>query len=291
MNDGGNKTNRAKRRQIYFTWRRFHKNKLALIGVIIIIINLLIAALAPYIAPHHPFAQNFRMMNKGISLTHLFGCDQVGRDIFSRILLGTSLTLRISIAAVMIGLLVGTLIGMLGAYYGRIVDAIVVFGTDILLAFPDFLLAVAVIAAIGSGMTGVIIASGFSSIPQFIRMTRGVVLREKGKEYVVAAKAIGENSASVMIRYILPNVLSSIIVLATLRMAVVILIASGLSFLGLGPPPPSPEWGAMLNEGKAYLRTAPQISVFPGLAIMILVLAFNLFGDGLRDALDPRMKL
>jgi peptide/nickel transport system permease protein len=264
---------------------------MALVGGTIILMNLVVAFLAPYIAPYHPFQQNFRMMNKGISADHWLGCDYMGRDIFSRILYGTLVTLRISFIAVTMGLLLGTLIGMIGGYYGKKVDMIVVFFTDILLTFPDFLLAVAVIAAIGPGMTGVIMASGFSSIPQFIRITRGVVLKEKDKDYVVAAKAIGESNISIMLRYVLPNCMVSIIVLTTLRMAVVILIASGLSFLGLGPPPPSPEWGAMLSEGRPYLQTAPQISVFPGFAIMILVLAFNLFGDGLRDALDPRMKI
>jgi peptide/nickel transport system permease protein len=204
---------------------------------------------------------------------------------------GAKITLGICSLAVLMGFSVGTLIGMIGGYYGRKIDVIVVYLTDVLLAFPGLLLAIAVVAAIGPGITGVIVASGFSSIPQFIRITRGIVLSEKEKDYVIAARAIGESSTAIMGRYILPNCVPPLVVLLTMRMGVIILIAAGLSFLGLGAQPPLPEWGAMLSEGREYLVTAPHISIFPGLAIMILVLAFNLLGDGLRDALDPRMKL
>ena len=290
MNNKRKNLDRGKNTQLIFVWRRFRRNKLALAGMALILITILVAIFESSIAPYDPFNQNFKMIGKSMSSDHWFGCDQMGRDVFSRIIFGTSITLEISSAAVAIGLFFGTLIGMIGGYYGGKVDAAVIYLTDVLLAFPGFLLAIAVVAAIGPGMIGVILASGFSSIPQFIRITRGVVFGEKEKDYVDAARAIGESNASIMIRYIFPNCVASLVVLSTLRMAVVILIASGLSFLGLGPPPPSPEWGAMLNEGRAYLQVAPHMSIFPGLALMIVVLAFNVFGDGLRDALDPRMK-
>ncbi|MBT4266891.1 MAG: ABC transporter permease [Deltaproteobacteria bacterium] len=277
--------------QLTLTWRRLSRNKMALIGLIIIAFIILVAVLAPYVAPYDPLKQDFRAMRKSISAAHWFGTDQLGRDIFSRIIVGAGITLRISFSAVFLGLIVGVCIGMLGGYYGNKIDLVVSYITDILLAFPGLLLAMAIVSITGPSVTGVVLAVGLSSIPQFVRMTRGVVLSEKEKDYVMAARAIGENSLNIMLRYILPNCLAPLTVLTTLRMAVVVLIASGLSFLGLGVQPPTPEWGAMLNEGRSYLQTAPLLSLFPGLTIMFLVLAFNLLGDGLRDALDPRMKL
>jgi len=272
-------------------WWRFRRNKLSMMGVVIILIFIAVGVFAPHLTPYDPRKQNLRMINKGPSAEHWFGCDQMGRDIFSRILHGAAITLCISGTAVAMGLIVGSIVGIFGGFYGGKIDFLVTYVTDILLAFPGFLLAIAVVAAIGPGLTGVIIAVGFTSIPQFIRIARGSVLREKERGYVTAARAIGENNLSIITRYILPNCVAPLVILLTLRMAFVILIASGLSFLGLGAQPPSPEWGAMLSEGRAYLQTAPHTSIFPGLAIMVLVLAFNLFGDGLRDALDPRMKL
>jgi peptide/nickel transport system permease protein len=278
-------------RPLMVKWRRFRRNRLAMMGVVIILIIIAAGVFAPNLSPYDPRKQNLRMMNKPPSAEHWFGCDQMGRDIFSRILYGAAITLYISGAAVAMGLIVGSTVGIIGGFYGGKIDLLLTYVTDILLAFPGFLLAIAVVAAIGPGLTGVIIAAGFSSIPQFIRIARGAALGEKEREYITAARAIGENNLSIITRYLLPNCVAPLVILGTLRMAFVILIASGLSFLGLGAQPPSPEWGAMLSEGRAYLQTAPHSSIFPGLAIMILVLAFNLFGDGLRDALDPRMKL
>jgi len=291
MNEKNDAKDKGTGNQVASIWRLFRRNKLALLGMTLILVIVLAAIFAPYIAPYDPSQQDFQMLRKPMSAKHWFGSDQMGRDIFSRILLGAPITLRITVFAVTIGFFVGTLIGLIGGYYGGMVDMVVVYLTDILLAFPGFLLALAVIAAIGPGITSVIIASGFSSIPQFIRIIRGSVLVEKEKDYVLAARAIGESNTSIAIRYIFLNCIAPIIIFVTLRMAVVVLIASGLSFLGLGAQPPSPEWGAMLSEGKGYLQTAPHISIFPGLAIMILTLGFNLLGDGLRDALDPRMKI
>jgi peptide/nickel transport system permease protein len=276
--------------QLTLTWRRLRRNKMAVVGLVIIAFIILAAILAPYVAPHDPLKQDFRMLRKSISAQHWFGTDQLGRDILSRIICGAGITLKIAFSAVLIGFAIGTIIGLIGGYYGNKIDLAILYVTDILLAFPGILLALAVVAILGPSVIGVVVAAGFSSIPQFIRMTRSVVLSEKQKDYVMAARATGENNTSIMLRYILPNCLAPLMVLFSLRLAVVVLIAAGLSFLGLGVQPPSPEWGAMLNEGRAYLQTAPLISIFPGLAIMILVLAFNLLGDGLRDALDPRMK-
>jgi len=277
--------------QLALVWRRMRRNRLAIIGMAIILAILLISFSAPYIAPYDPLKQNFRKLLQPVSAEHWFGCDQVGRDIFSRVLYGSAITLRIGVLAIIIGLTCGTCLGMLGGYYGGLVDVGVVYLTDILLAFPGLLLALAVIAVLGSGITSVTLACSFSSIPQFIRVTRGMVLSEKEKDYVTAARSIGENNNAIMFRYILPNCIPALIVLLTLRVAIIILIASGLSFLGFGAQPPSPEWGAMLSEGRMYLQTAPHVAIFPGVAISILVLAFNLLGDGLRDALDPRMKI
>jgi len=291
MNDLPSIRDLKKRSSILLMWRRFRRNRLALWGFFVVFFILLAALLAPFIAPYDPLQQDFRNMRKSISAQHWFGCDQMGRDIFSRIIYGARITLRIATFAVMMGFFVGTLIGLIGGYYSGYVDVGVVYLTDILLAFPTFLLAIAVVAAISPGIPGVIIASGFSSIPQFIRLARGLALTEKEKDYVLAARAIGETNPSILIRYIFPNCVAPLVVMLTLRMASVVLIASGLSFLGLGAQPPSPEWGAMLSEGRGYLQTAPLLSIVPGLAVMTLILGFNLMGDGLRDALDPRMKM
>ena len=272
-------------------WLRLSRNRMAIVGLVIIALFICTALLAPYLAPYSPLKQNLLLVSRGPSAQHWLGCDQVGRDIFSRIIHGTVVTFKIALTSVLMGLFLGTAIGAIGGYYGGTVDAGVVFLADILLAFPGLLLAIAIVAAVGTGLGAVIIATGFSTIPQFIRVTRGVVMGEKERDYVLAARAIGENHRSIIVRYILPNCIAPIVVLLTLRVAAIILIASGLSFLGLGVQPPTPEWGAMLAEGRGYLQKAPHIAMFPGLAIMLVVLAFNLLGDGLRDALDPKMKI
>ena len=272
-------------------WRRLQRNRLALPGLGIIFLVVLSSLLAPWIAPFDPFKQDFSLIMKPMDLHHWFGTDQLGRDIFSRILFGSRITLTISLVSVCIGMFLGSLIGLLGGYYGGKIDGAIIWMTDLALAFPGMLLAIAVIASVGPGLAGIIIATAIYSIPQFIRVARGSTLLEKRKEYVVAASCIGETDFSILFRYVLPNCLTPLAVLFTLQMANIILIASGLSFLGLGAQPPSPEWGAMLSQGRTYLQTAPHLSLFPGMAIMIVVLSFNLFGDGLRDALDPRMRI
>ena len=273
------------------TWVRLLRNRMALVGLSVIALFLFTALLAPLFAPYDPLKQDLLSIRAGISSEHWLGCDQVGRDVLSRILFGTSVTLKIALISVLIALIFGTAIGSIGGYYGGKADAGIVFLTDVLLAFPGLLLAIAIVAAVGTGLASVILAAGFSSVPGFIRITRGVVMGEKERDYVLAARAIGESNLSIIIRYILPNCIAPIVVLLTLRLATIILTTSGLSFLGLGVQPPTPEWGAMLAEGRGYLQQAPHIAMFPGLAIMMVVLGFNLLGDGLRDALDPRMKI
>ncbi|MBW2061507.1 MAG: ABC transporter permease [Deltaproteobacteria bacterium] len=285
INDEKRKTN------LKLAWLRLKRNRIALTGMVIILLFFLTGIFASHLAPHDPFKQDLDKIRTGLSFEHPLGCDQVGRDVLSRIIYGALITIKIVIISVAIGLFIGSTIGIIGGYYGRKVDMVVIFLADLLLAFPGLILAIAIIAAAGTGLTGVILAIGLSSIPQFIRVTRSVVIGEKESDYVLAARAIGEGDLNIMVRYILPNCLAPIVVLVMLRIAIIILIASGLSFLGLGVQPPTPEWGAMLAEGRAYLQIAPHIVIFPGLAIMIVVLAFNLFGDGLRDALDPRMKM
>ena len=280
-----------RKKQWRLTWIRFRRNRMAMVGMVIILLSILIALLSPYLAPYNPLKQDLQSIGAGISREHWLGCDQVGRDILSRILCGTPITLKIGLISVILGLILGTVIGAIGGYYGGKTDAVVVFFTDVLFSFPGMLLAIAIVAAVGAGLGAVIIAAGASSIPQFIRITRGVVMAEKERDYVLAARAIGEGNLSIIGRYILPNCLAAILVLLTVRIATIILIVSGLSFLGLGVQPPTPEWGAMLAEGRGYLQKYPHIAMFPGLAIMIVVLAFNLLGDGLRDALDPKMKI
>jgi len=277
--------------QWQLTWFRLRRNRMALVGLVIIVLFVFTALFAPLFAPYDPLKQDLSSIRAGISAKHWLGCDQVGRDVLSRILFGTAVTLKIALTSVLIALILGTAIGSIGGYYGGKTDAGIVFLTDVLLAFPGLLLAIAIVAAVGTGVSSVILAAGFSSLPQFIRITRGAVMGEKERDYVLAARAIGESNGSIIARYILPNCIAPIVVLLTLRIATIILTASGLSFLGLGVQPPTPEWGAMLAEGRGYLQQAPHIAMFPGFAIMIVVLGFNLLGDGLRDALDPRMKI
>jgi ABC-type dipeptide/oligopeptide/nickel transport system permease subunit len=272
-------------------WGRLRRYRLAVTGLVIILLVILSSLFAPSIAPFDPFKQDFSLIMKPTDRVHWFGTDQLGRDILSRVLFGSRITLTISFFSVCIGMILGSVIGLLAGFYGGRIDSAIVWMTDLALAFPGMLLAIAVIASVGPGLEGIIIATAVYSTPQFIRLARGSALLEKRKEYVAAASCIGETDFSILFRYVLPNCLAPLAVLFTLQMANVILIASGLSFLGLGAQPPSPEWGAMLSQGRTYLQTAPHLSIFPGMAIMVVVLSFNLFGDGLRDALDPRMRV
>jgi peptide/nickel transport system permease protein len=259
-------------------------------GGIIIGVFVAVAVLAPVLAPYEPLRGRLANRLQAPSSSHWFGTDELGRDVLSRVLFGARISLEIQIAAVGLALVLGTALGVVAGYVGHWSDTLIMRGVDIMMAFPGIFLALAIIAALGTGLANVIIASAIFLVPQFARVVRGSVLTLKEKEFVEAARALGEGDLTIVMRYLLPNSLAPIIVQTTLRMATVLLTASGLSFLGLGVQPPSPEWGAMLSNARAYMITAPHVATVPGLCIMLVVLGFNLLGDGLRDALDPRLR-
>ena len=281
---------RSRTSQLGDLWARLRRNRAALTGGIIVLLFVTIAALAPLIAPHPPNEGDLaqRLMPPGRN--HPLGTDPLGRDLLSRVIYGARISLEIQVVSVLFALLVGTLIGMTSGYYGGKLDHVIMRLMDVLLAFPGIFLAISIIAVLGPGLLNLMLAAGIYSIPQFARIVRGSVLTLKEKEFIEAARAVGESDASILFRYLLPNSLAPIIIQTTLRMATVLLTASGLSFLGLGVQPPTAEWGAMLSNARAYLITAPHVAMVPGLAIMLVVMGFNLFGDGLRDSLDPRLR-
>ncbi|MED4753428.1 nickel transporter permease [Brevibacillus choshinensis] len=276
-------------------WRmivnRFKKNKRAMAGLWMVLVFLVVAIFAPWIAPHDPFEQNMQVMLESPSIHYFFGTDEFGRDIFSRVIYGAQISLMIGIVGVLISIVFGVALGTISGYFGGFVDSLVMRIMDIFMAFPSFLLALAIVSVLGPGMINVMIAIGIFSVPTFARISRSSVISIKNKEYIEAARAMGGTHLFIIWKHILPNSIAPIIVLSTMRIATAILTAAGLSFLGMGAQPPTPEWGAMLSTGREYLRTAPHVSTIPGLAIMFMVLAFNMLGDGLRDALDPKMKL
>ncbi|WP_257029213.1 ABC transporter permease [Neobacillus driksii] len=265
-------------------------NKAAMVGAIIILFYIFVALFAPLLAPYDPYEINLENKLIPPSTDHWMGTDDKGRDILSRILYGSRLSMGIGITAVIFGAFFGIIFGLIAGYYGKWIDSTIMRIMDILLAFPGILLALAIISTLGPGLINVTIAVGAYSIPLFARIVRGSTLEVKRLEYIDAVRSLGADDLTIIFKHILPNILSPIIVQGTLRLATVILSAAGLSFLGLGAQPPSPEWGTMLSSGRDFLFSAPYIAIFPGLAISILVLGFNIFGDGLRDAFDPRMK-
>jgi peptide/nickel transport system permease protein len=271
-------------------WRRLRRNRTAVAGLAIVGLFVALAALAPYIVPYNPIQGALGDRLLAPSASHWFGTDELGRDLFSRILYGARISLQIQIVSVVIALLIGIVLGSLGGYLGGVVDNVIMRSMDVLLAFPSIFLALGIIAALGPGLFNLMLAAGISSIPAFARIIRASILSLKEREFVEAAKALGSGSSRIMFRHLLPNCLAPVIVQSTLRMATVLLTASGLSFLGLGVQPPTPEWGAMLSNARSYLIVAPHVATIPGLAIMVVVVGFNLFGDGLRDTLDPRLR-
>ena len=272
------------------TLRRLMRSRSALIGGGVLALIVLAALAAPLISPFDPIKTNQRLSLEAPSLGHLMGTDRFGRDVFTRVVWGGQISLPIGLVSVGIGLLFGVSVGLLAGYYGGWVDAISMRMVDLLLAFPGILLALAIIAILGGSLTNLMIAVGISAIPDYVRITRGTVLSLKQREFVLAARVIGCRGPTIMLRHILPNVMAPLIVLATLGMAAAIITGSALSFLGLGIKPPTPEWGNMLAEGREFLQHAWWVAFFPGAAIMLTVLSINLLGDGLRDALDPRMR-
>ena len=270
--------------------KRLAKNRTALVGLITIGAFLLAGLLAPVIAPYDPYDPHLPSKLARPSSEHVLGCDELGRDLLSRILYGARISLFIGTISVSLGLLVGAPLGAISGFYGGKVDLIIQRFIDILMAFPGILLAIMVVSVLGVGLWNAMIAIGVVSIPVYTRLVRGSVLAIREQEYVQAARAIGASDARIILRHIVPNALGPIIVQSSLQVASAILWAAGLGFLGLGARPPLPEWGAMLSRGRVFIRVAPHATIFPGLAIMLSVLGFNLLGDGLRDLLDPRLR-
>lgn len=271
--------------------RRLSKQPVAIIAGSFILLLIAVALIAPWIAPFD--AENYfdyDRLNDGPSLLHWFGVDSLGRDIFSRVLVGAQISLAAGVFSVLIGAVIGTFFGLLAGYYEGWWDRIIMRICDVLFAFPGILLAIAVVAVMGSGMANVIIAVAIFSIPAFARLVRGNTLVLKHQTFIESARSIGASDWTIIFRHILPGTVSSIVVYFTMRIGTSIISAASLSFLGLGAQPPTPEWGAMLNEARADMVIAPHVAIFPSLAIFLTVLAFNLLGDGLRDALDPKIK-
>ncbi len=270
---------------------RLLRNPVAMAGGVVSILLILVAIAAPYVAPYDPIHQDLANSLAGPSMTHLAGTDVHGRDIFSRIIYGTRISLRIGFLGMLLGCVVGVILGLASGYYGGWADTVIMRLMDVQLAFPGLLVAICIIAIIGPGLENVIVAVGIFSVPLFARVTRGQILSLKEQDFIVAARMMGAQDGRIMLNHLLPNAVAPLLVLCTLRIATAILTAASLSFLGLGAQPPTPEWGAMLSDGRAYLAIAPHVATTPGLAILITVLSFNLLGDGLRDALDPRLKV
>lgn len=271
--------------------RQMRRNPTAMLGLAVLVVLTFLALAAPWIAPYDPIKQNPLMSFQAPSGQHWLGTDQFGRDILTRLLYGARISLRIGLVAVGIAIAFGGLLGLVSGYYGGWIDQVISRFVDLLLAFPGILLALVIVSVIGPSLMNVMIAVGVAATPTYARVVRGSVLAARENVYVEAAQAVGASDRRVLVQHVLPNVLAPVIVLATLGVAGAILTGAALSFLGLGAAPPTPEWGAMLSEGRSYMRIAWWISTFPGLAIMVAVLATNLFGDGLRDALDPRMRV
>jgi ABC-type dipeptide/oligopeptide/nickel transport system permease subunit len=272
-------------------WARLKRNKAALLGGVLLLVYLFTALFAPLLYPGNPSAPNLIMALEPPSRMHVLGTDELGRTIMGRIIWGSRVSLLIAAGVVSVGLLLGVPLGLVSGYYGGRVDFGIQRITDMMLAFPGFLLALALVAVLGVGLKNTVISIGISMIPIYIRLVRGCVLSVREQVYVEAARAVGTRNFKIILRHILPNVMVPITVQTSLGMGTAILFAAGLGFLGVGVQPPTPEWGAMLGSGRAYLFNAPHVATFPGVAIFLAVLSFNLLGDGLRDALDPRFRV
>ncbi len=275
-------------------WKRLKKNKAAVVGGILIIVFIILSILGtdtigPHVFKNDPTHIVLKDKLQKPSAEHWFGTDNYGRDIFTRLIYGMKYTLFIGFTSVAIGGIIGVVLGIVAGYFGGWIDTIIMRIMDVLLAFPGILLALAIVSVLGASLQNMIIAVSIYSVPAFARIVRGSTLSVRKLEYIDAIRALGATNGRIIFKHILPNVMSPIIVQATLRIATAVLTASGLSFLGLGVQPPDPEWGAMMSEGKNFMREHPHVIMFPGMMVVIVVLAFNIFGDGLRDALDPKM--
>jgi glutathione transport system permease protein len=272
-------------------WRKFRQQHVALAAGAFVLALVVMAILAPYIVPFD--AENFfdyDTLNSPPSAKHWFGVDPLGRDIFSRLLMGARISLTAGFVSVAVGAVIGTVLGLVAGYYEGWWDRAIMRLCDVLFAFPGILLAIAIVAILGSGMANVIIAVSIFSIPTFARLVRGNTLAQKHQTYVEAARSIGASDRTIVLRHIFPATISAVVVYFSMRIGTSIITAASLSFLGMGAQPPTPEWGAMLNEARSEMMTAPHVALFPAIAIFLTVLAFNLLGDGLRDALDPKIE-
>jgi glutathione transport system permease protein len=269
---------------------KFSKQRMPLLAAFFVILLFLIAIFGPYLTPYNPEATNYDALMEGPSAAHWAGTDEYGRDILSRLIDGTRLTLAVSLSSVLIAGVLGTILGLISGYYGGWLDRIIMRGSDVLFSFPDLLLAIGIVAILGPGLSNVVIAVAVFGTPSFARIIRSVTLSAKETLFVEAARSMGAKNHRIIWRHIFPETVPSIIVNLSMKIGGAILAAASLSFLGMGAKPTEPDWGAMLSMGRDYLSIAPHIVYFPGIAIFLTVLAFNLVGDGLRDALDPKMK-
>ena len=292
MADVAVKTQRKKRSQAGEVWHQLKKNKGAMFGLVMILLIAIATVLANLLLDYETMVIGMNVVDRlqGPSMTHLMGTDDMGRDIFWRILYGAKYSLSVGVVAVFIALLIGVPLGAFAGYFGGKLEDLIMRITDILAAVPNILMAIVVVSALGQGTRNLMLAVGLCSIPQFVRITRASVLTVRDQEYVEAARAVGRSELQIIFEHVLPNCLSPIIVQTTLRIASAIITAAALSYLGLGVVPPEPEWGAMLSHGRQFIRGYSYMTLFPGLAIMITVLALNLLGDGLRDAMDPKLR-
>ncbi len=271
-------------------WKRFKRDKSAVIGLIIVSLMIFLAIFGPLLSPHDPSEQSLAQRRQTPNKENLFGRDAYGRDIFSRILYGGRLTVSLGFFVVSISMLFGTILGVFAGYWGGLTDSSIMRCMDFLLAFPYFFLAILIVSVLGPSLTNAIIAVSITSIPQYTRVVRAVTLGIKKNQYVEAAKAMGASDIRIMYEHIIPNLIGPIIVLATTGVASVVIMVAALSFLGMGAQPPTAEWGLMLSEGRGYISSYPHMIIFPGIFLALFVLGVNLVGDGLRDVLDPRLK-
>jgi len=272
-------------------WRRFRRQRVALVAGGFVVACVALALVAPAIVPYDPESYfDYDQLNARPSASHWFGVDALGRDILSRILMGARLSLSAGFASVAVGAVAGSLLGLVAGYFGGLWDRLIMRLCDVLFAFPGILLAIGIVAVLGPGMTNVIVAVAVFSVPTFARLVRGNTLALKRLTYVEAARSIGAPDWTIILRHVFPGTVSVVLVYFTLRIGTSIITAASLSFLGMGAQPPTPEWGAMLNEARAEMAVAPHVAMFPSLAVFLTVLAFNLLGDGLRDALDPKIE-
>lgn len=271
-------------------WRRFCRNKMAVIGLAMLCILIILAVFAEYISPYDPIEQNLKNRLQTPSSEHFFGTDELGRDIFSRIVYGTRISILVGLIAVGIACVCGSALGAIAGYYGGKLDSVIMRFMDVSMAIPSILLNIAIVSALGPGLQNMMIAIGISTTPRYCRIMRGSILSVRDQEFVEASRASGAGDFFIITKHIIPNSIAPMIVQITMSVGSAILSCASLSFIGLGITPPTPEWGAMLSTGRDFLRDSPHLTTFPGLTIMFAIYAMNLIGDGLRDALDPKLK-